>query len=100
MAVLRRQRPRFQALRKRVEFNLHHLRLDVLLHDGIERIHAVIEVADAQRTDFSLAIGFLQPLPSADNRVKVARRMVQVDEVDVVHTKTFQHLVVACSTSP
>ena len=72
---------------------MHDLRVDLLLHDGVECFHPVVEVADAQCADFAFPIGLFKSLPCTDNRFNVACGMVEIHKIEILDSQTVQHLI-------
>ena len=79
------------ALGVRMALNLEHLGLDFRWnHDGLEEFVIEIEVADAYGADFPHFKGLLKFLPGS---VIVARRLMQVHEIQIFKSKPGKHLV-------
>ena len=84
----------FLALGQWVTLYLRHLRLDLrILHDIVERLHTVVEVADAEGTDAASLVFLLHHAPAGKDVSQCACGMVDIHEVEVIDLQSFDHSV-------
>ena len=78
--------------------NLMNGRLNLhSLYDSVVSLFLGIAITDAERTDFTLFISFLHVLPSS---YIIADRLMDVKQIDILQSQTFQHGIEAPSVFP